>query len=510
MFPLRAEIHRLNPEEESLVQPILDTLSDHIAILNDRGEIIAVNAAWRGLASEDMFARDNYGIGLAYVTVCQRSTVMNLPDAAQSALGIHDFIDGNSEHYQQEYPANSPPDRRWYLLRASRFNLHGETRILVAHQDISDLKDTQAKSGESQRPPQQLLDQKLEAVLAVTPQGRIENCDSAAERIFGYRRDELEGASITRILGDTRCRGDNLHEFNGNHGHALTGKRRNSDEFPVLFKFDSLKGKRNGQYTVSVQDVTERESMPSEKGQWQAEPVAQADNQERQRFNSQFLTMMAHELRTPLASIRLSYDMLTHYGKLATEDERIEYLDNISAQVEHLNEVVRDVMSLSKADRGELEFNPEHGDLTTFCHNIVESFQINHLHSHKVEFVCASAELFADFDRRLLRRALTNLLDNAIKYSPQGGNVRCRLSGELDGLRISVSDEGIGIPPDDAEYLFDAFHRASNVGSLPGTGLGLAIAKQAIERHGGTIVLLPQSGIGATFCIELPISTERQ
>lgn len=229
---------------------------------------------------------------------------------------------------------------------------------------------------------------------------------------------------------------------------------------------------------------------------------------ERQELNSQFITMMAHELRTPLASIRLSYDMLTHYDKRATEDERAQYLDNIRLQVEHLNEVVGDVMCLSKADRGELECNPQRGDLRTFCHNIVESFQINHCHSHKFKFECALTELIAEFDRRLLRRALTNLIGNAIKYSPRGGSVIFCIWQEDRNARISVSDEGIGIPPGEAACLFDAFQRASNVGCLPGTGLGLAIAKQAIEMHGGLISLPPQSNIGATFLVELPLLSE--
>ena len=251
-----------------------------------------------------------------------------------------------------------------------------------------------------------------------------------------------------------------------------------------------------------------KNNQPFEKRDARAIGPAQDVERERQALNSQFITMMAHELRTPLASIRLSYDMLTQYGKRATEDERAQYLDNIRLQVEHLNEVVGDVMCLSKADRGELECKPQRGDLTTFCHNIVESFQINHCHSHKFKFECAPAELYVDFDRRLLRRALTNLIDNAIKYSPRGGSVIFCIWQEDRKARISVSDEGIGIPPGEAACLFDAFQRASNVGCLPGTGLGLAIAKKAIEMHGGFIRLPPQSSIGATFLVELPLRSE--
>ena len=504
MFPLHTETQQVSPEAEYLIQPVLDTLSGHIAILNDCGEIIAVNAAWRKLAYDDIFTRDSYGIGQSYVTACQRSTCLNLPDAAQTTVGIYELIDGKRDLYRHEYPAQTPLERRWFLLRASRFVLQGELRIIVIHQDLDDLKDAQQKLAESQQAVQLSLDQSPTAVLTVAPDGRIESCDALAERIFGFGRDELAGTYLTRILSDPRYHGDNLHEFNGNHGHKLTGRRRNGDEFPMVFKLDKIHGYNGGLCTVTAQDMTENEQREN-----QAARGALDTEQEPLQMDSHFLSLMAHELRTPLASIRLSYDMLTHYGKQATEDEHLQYLDNIRLQVDHLNEVVGDVMSLSKANRGELEFNPERGDLTTFCHNIVESFQINHLRSHNVVFECPVAELFVDFDRRLLRRAVTNLTDNAIKYSPQGGNVLFRLWQEDNRAHMTVSDQGIGIPPDEAEFLFDAFHRASNVGSLPGTGLGLAIAKQAVERHGGEISLPPQSAVGATFCIELPLHAGR-
>ena len=500
MFPLHTEIQQASPEVESVIQPVLDALSDHIAILNNKGEIVTVNAAWRRLASRGDFRRDNCGIGQIYVTLCQQSRGMNLPDASQISAGIRDLVDGISDHYQHEYRVHSPLRRCWYQLRAARFELQGESRVLVVHQDVSSLKEAPREVAESQQTARLPYDQSPSVRFATPPEGGIVNCNAA--RIFAYRREELEDRSIERILNAPRCHRDNLPELNDNHNHDLIAKRRDGGEFPILLNFAKSQGMDTGLCTVTVQDLNGLENSQDENRD------ARDAEGKRQGLNSQFLTMMAHELRSPLASIRLSYDMLTHYREQATEDERAQYLDNIRLQVEHLNEVLGDVMSLSKADRGELEFNPERGDLTTFCHNIVESFQINHSHSHKIGFECASAELFADFDRRLLRRALTNLIDNAIKYSPRGGNVIFCLWQGGDRAHISVSDEGIGIPPDEAAFLFDAFHRASNVGSLPGTGLGLAIAKQAVERHGGAISLPPQSDIGATFLIELPLKSE--
>lgn len=216
------------------------------------------------------------------------------------------------------------------------------------------------------------------------------------------------------------------------------------------------------------------------------------------------LSMISHELRTPLASILLSHDLLARYSEQATEEERLHYLDNIRQQVANLNEIVSDVVDLSKSTPAELDFSPARRDLLTLCRDIIESFELVHHQTH--QFACHSpqAEITAEFDEKLLRRALSNLVGNAVKYSPDGGEIRLevRLDGQL--ARITVTDTGIGIPADDAELLFMAFHRAGNVGSVPGTGLGLAIAKQAVELHGGDIEFTSELNMGTTFQVTLP------
>ena len=225
-------------------------------------------------------------------------------------------------------------------------------------------------------------------------------------------------------------------------------------------------------------------------------------------MKKRFLAMMSHELRTPLASIRLSHDMLANYGAQATRDEQRLYLENIKVQVDRLSDILGDVIYLTASEDQDQPFNPERGDLITFCRDVVESFQINYHHSHDFHFTCPDVEIVARFDKRLLRRALSNLLDNAIKYSPAGGRIDLLLRKRRALASICVSDRGIGVPPQDADSLFDTFHRASNVGAVTGTGLGLAIAKQAVKRHKGRIYLLPANAAGATFCIELPFNPD--
>lgn len=247
-------------------------------------------------------------------------------------------------------------------------------------------------------------------------------------------------------------------------------------------------------------DVTRTDRLPIER----LLEKLRAERQQR-AHKDRCLSMMSHELRTPLASIQLSHDLLAKYSAQATEEERLHYLDNIRQQVANLCEIVRDVVDLSKSTPAELDFSPGWRELRTFCRDIVESFELVHHQTHQFVFHCTQATIMAEFDEKLLRRALSNLIGNAVKYSPSGGEIRVEIQLRGQRARVTVADPGIGIPAADAEYLFTAFHRAGNVGALPGSGLGLAIAKQAIELHGGAISFKSELNIGTTFQITLPL-----
>ena len=217
------------------------------------------------------------------------------------------------------------------------------------------------------------------------------------------------------------------------------------------------------------------------------------------------LSMISHELRTPLASIQLSHDLLARYSDRASAEERQHYLDNIRQQVANLNEIVADVVDLSKSTPAELNFSPARHGLLTLCRDIMESFELIHHQTHRFIFPSAAAEIDLEFDDKLLRRALSNLVSNAVKYSPDGGEIRLEVQQDGQRARITVADQGIGIPVEDAANLFTAFYRAENVGAVPGTGLGLAIAKQAIDLHGGDIRFTSEVNIGTTFLVTLPL-----
>ena len=112
-----------------------------------------------------------------------------------------------------------------------------------------------------------------------------------------------------------------------------------------------------------------------------------------------------------------------------------------------------------------------------------------------------------EWDDKLLRHALSNLLTNAVKYWPAGGEVLFDVRRDGADMVFTIRDHGIGIPPDEVAHLFESFHRASNVGAIQGTGLGLAIVKNAVEMHGGRIEVQSALGRGTTFIVRLPVAT---
>jgi signal transduction histidine kinase len=142
--------------------------------------------------------------------------------------------------------------------------------------------------------------------------------------------------------------------------------------------------------------------------------------------------------------------------------------------------------------------------LIAFSQNLVAEMEQATDSRQRITFVHTGVSDPVCMDPRLLRHILSNLLSNAMKYSPAGSAVRFEARAEPAGLRFDIQDEGIGIPTADQARLFEAFHRASNALHVPGTGLGLAIVKRSVELHGGTITVDSKEGGGTTFMVMLP------
>lgn len=223
------------------------------------------------------------------------------------------------------------------------------------------------------------------------------------------------------------------------------------------------------------------------------------------KLKSRFISIASHEFRSPLAAIQLTTDALERYGERMSDEKKLSSFERIKSTVKLMNDMLNDILMLSKVGAETFEFSPEPTDVENLCQCIAEEFTLMSEESHKILFSATGEHFQVSVDPKLLRHILVNLLSNAIKYSPAGSSISFELIRKREDVTFCVKDQGIGISKEDQQHLFDAFRRGANVGEITGTGLGLSIVKQFVQLHGGTISVESEVDKGTTFTVFIPI-----
>jgi signal transduction histidine kinase len=229
-------------------------------------------------------------------------------------------------------------------------------------------------------------------------------------------------------------------------------------------------------------------------------------SQEVNQLKSEFMAMLSHDIRNPLNTILLAAGLLQKYDEELTNDGRINHLQLIRKAIKDVSNLLDEASLIGKSDSGKLSYKPHILDLKKLCYELIEQAQL-FAQEKKVNLIFTSSEQCFEFlgDETLLKHIISNLLNNAIKYSIPGGIVLFELIKQEKDIILKFQDQGIGITEKDQKQLFQPFHRGENVGIIPGTGLGLTIVKQCIQDHGGDITVNSQVGVGSTFTVKLPI-----
>ncbi|MCU0549388.1 MAG: ATP-binding protein [Leptolyngbya sp. Prado105] len=234
----------------------------------------------------------------------------------------------------------------------------------------------------------------------------------------------------------------------------------------------------------------------------QAEYLQQKLVQQKEVSNlkTHFFSMVSHEFRTPLSVILGSVQLLIKGNSTWSEERRIKNLDRIQSAAKSMQHLFIDVLTLTRADAGKLECNPEAIDLEAFCLNLVEDFEIST--EHVIHFQTQDELTHACLDERLLYSILSNLIANAIKYSAPGSKVLLLLEGTSDRVRFQVRDQGIGISLEDQSKLGEPFFRGQNSSYATGTGLGLAVVKKCVDLQNGVMTIQSEKDRGTIVRIE--------
>ncbi|MBW4633857.1 MAG: response regulator [Iphinoe sp. HA4291-MV1] len=284
--------------------------------------------------------------------------------------------------------------------------------------------------------------------------------------------------------------------------HELQVRGANDVMVWIDFSLKPLKDKTGKVVLLIVEgwDISDRKRAEAE--------IIKAWEQERElnEMKSSFVSMVSHEFRNPMSVIRTAVELLKSYNHQLSDQQKSKYFGKIQTAIYQMQQLLDEVLFLGRSDAGKLQYEPTLLDLEHFCSELTQTLQLSASGKHQIIFSFQGKRTPVFVDENLLRYILTNLLSNAIKYSPQGGKIRFNVICQDDTVTFQIQDFGIGIPTKDQQRLFETFHRASNVGSIPGTGLGLSIVKKCVDLHQGQISLESQVGVGTKFTVKLPLN----
>jgi len=382
-------------------------------------------------------------------------------------------------------------------------------QVMCVIRDVSERK----RAEEALRRQAALIEASHDAIIVREVSGRILQWNAGAQEMYGWTAEEAAG-QISHELFHTLFPSSvqDLEaeiERNGRWDGELLHTRRDGAQITVETRH-ILMGKTEEQpgYILEInRDVTARKEAQASVAALNAKLAAtnkelELRNHEVERANrlkSEFLASMSHELRTPLNAIIGFSDLLAEQtaGPLSAKQQR--FVNHIQQGARHLLALINDILDLSKVEAGRLELSRENVAVTVVLAEVLTSIRPAAAAKNIAVHSSIGPDVLVFADRIRFKQILVNLLSNAVKFTPEGGRIWVEAAERRGRLTVSVSDTGMGIPLEEQEAIFDAFHQASATtkGVKEGTGLGLAITKRLVEEHGGRIWVDSEPGKGA-------------
>lgn len=343
-----------------------------------------------------------------------------------------------------------------------------------------------------------LINSLQEGLVTTSNEGRVERWNPALFAMTGRSAAEVVGAPVDEALelsdGSTTLKGSRHPCVIAREGGVTTGSPLGEPERDLF-----LVAEDKSEIPVTISAAP----FPIDHGEHGVVAVVTDVSRERNvsEMRDSLISLVSHELRTPLTMTVGFADLLAD-GAVEGEDAR-QCAVQIRDATSRLSSMIEDLLTTAVIEAGELKLVAESCDARALIESVASRFPDS---SDRIK-LNVPEELTLNGDPDGIEHVLTNLISNALKYSPNHAPVTITATGGAFETTISVSDEGIGIAPSDADHIFERFNRASNedVQRLPGTGLGLFIASQVAEAHGGSVSLESAPGEGATFTLHLPV-----
>jgi hypothetical protein len=392
-----------------------------------------------------------------------------------------------------------------------------------------------------------------EGVLIVDMHQNIMEANSALASIFGYQNKELVGQPLDLLIPH-RYHSSHKGHFNSfmgegdrkqmSEGRCVYGVRKDGTNFPVEIGLNPFKIYGKTYVMAIVVDISERKQQEIQIVELNArleEKVAsrtkalnealnalkitnkeladentkriEAEEETRKALlkeielndlKTKFLSLVSHEFKTPLSGILTSAMLLGKYKLTEQQEKRDKHLKIITDKVNYLNNILNDFLSVEKLETGKVNYNFSEFKLSKIVNEVVYNCNMLLKEGQQIKYPENVDEISLFQDEKILELALSNLVQNAIKYSPENTIIDLKVKQKAGVTSFTIKDQGIGIPEKDQKNIFNRYFRAGNVLHTQGTGIGLNIVKSHLENLGGTIVFKSEEGKGSTFTLTLP------
>jgi signal transduction histidine kinase len=392
-------------------------------------------------------------------------------------------------------------DQRLYLLTGSATDLAAystaraeidaaisQLQVLTANDAAQRYRAAQLKSLIAERHAQLQLANDLRAQQRTAEAVAVVHSAKSTQTLASLRTLLAQMHAVQDQRIDAQLRAANVRLF-GNQGVLLAATAANILLLAALF--------------VLIWDAFgERERR------LRAEREARAEAERAILLRDQFLSAASHELRTPVTSLVSGVELLERrLSRTLPLDERLrQNFATLHRQLTRLQALIATMLDVSRIERGQFSIAHDSLDLVSLVRTVVEEVRPT-AQAHPIELIAPAGALFVRGDALRLSQVLLNLLQNAIKYSPDGGSIQVKMTRTASEVALSVTDHGMGIPADAVPHLFDRFYRAPPVRSehISGMGIGLYVVGEVVALHGGEITVSSTEGVGSTFTVRLPI-----
>ncbi len=347
------------------------------------------------------------------------------------------------------------------------------------------LQEAQAMTEGERRKLSSVLSYMTDGVIATDRKGRVILINEPAAEMLNVSRETVLSQPIVSLLGleDTNTFEDLLDEKES----LILDYSTKTQHYILRANFSVIQketGFVNGLIAV-LHDITEQEKIDAER--------------------REFVANVSHELRTPLTTMRSYLEALAD-GAWRDEEIAPNFLEVTRTETERMIRLVNDLLQLSKMDSTDYKLNIEWVNVVDFYHRIIDRFEMTKEQNVTFKRMLPDHAIFVEIDEDKMTQVLYNIISNALKYSPEGGQITFSVEEGEDKIIVSVADEGMGIPKENIGRIFGRFYRVDKARSrqMGGTGLGLAIAKEMVNAHGGAIWAESEEGEGTEISFSLP------